>query len=67
VQELETFAHLTRRQDADFFAAIPPRAAVFLIEPRAELSGAQPYLLRTANLRQRLMRLLGRRRAIQSG
>jgi excinuclease ABC subunit C len=32
---------------------------VFAVEPRAELTGAQPYLLRTANLRQRLARLLG--------
>ena len=29
------------------------------VEPRADLAGAKPYLLRTANLRQRLARLLG--------
>jgi len=45
--------------DREFFAALPARAAVFAIDPRAELTGAQPYLLRTANLRQRLARLLG--------
>ncbi len=45
--------------DREFFAAIPVRPAVFIVDPRAELTGAQPYLLRTANLRQRLARLLG--------
>jgi excinuclease ABC subunit C len=63
--------HLSRMQDLDpsadfdvtrgreFFAAMPTRPALFAVEPRAELTGAQPYLLRTANLRQRLIRLLG--------
>jgi excinuclease UvrABC nuclease subunit len=46
-------------RDEEFFAAIPVRAGVFLVEPRAELVGAQPYLLRTADLRRRLTRLLG--------
>jgi excinuclease ABC subunit C len=43
----------------EFFAAVPPRAGVCRVEPRAELAGAQPYLLRTADLRRRLTRLLG--------
>ena len=42
---------------ADFFRAMPERPAVCLIEPREET--ARPYLIRTANLRRRLGRLLG--------
>lgn len=41
----------------EFFAALPARAAVCLIESREEQ--AQPYLIRTADLRRRLQRLLG--------
>ncbi len=44
------------RED-DFFAALPPRPAVFVIEPRQE--GAQVFLSRTVDLRRRLQRLLG--------
>ena len=43
-------------RDEDFFAALPSRPAVVLIEPRQ--SGAEPYLLRTADLRRRIERLL---------
>ncbi len=43
-------------REEEFFAALPPRPAVVLIEPRH--AGAQPYLLRTADLRRRLERLL---------
>jgi len=43
----------------EFFSALPARAAVFALEPRADLPGAKSYLLRTANLRRRLERLLG--------
>ncbi|MBA3912925.1 MAG: excinuclease ABC subunit C [Acidobacteriales bacterium] len=41
--------------DADFFAAMPARAAVYVLygDP-----GAQPYASKTANLRRRMMRLL---------
>jgi excinuclease ABC subunit C len=42
-----------------FLAAVPPRAATVLVEPRAELVGARPLLLRTADLRRRLRLLLG--------
>ena len=38
---------------------MPPRRAVVLVEPRAELAGARPLLLRTADLRRRLRLLLG--------
>ena len=43
----------------EFFAGVPPRAAIVLIEPRADLAGARPLLLRTADLRRRLRLLLG--------
>jgi len=42
--------------DEEFFAALPARPAVFLVEPRH--LGAEPYLVRTADLRRRLERLL---------
>jgi len=46
------------RADDDFFAALPPKPAVCLIESRAE--NAEPLLIRTQDLRRRLQRLLGR-------
>jgi excinuclease ABC subunit C len=46
---------------AEFLAALPSKPAVLLIEPRAELPGARPVLLRTADLRRRLTLLLGPR------
>src|ERR1035437_6647875 len=57
--ELESIAEFSAARDAECFAALPTRPAVFLVEPREELAGAKPYLLRTANLRERLKRLLG--------
>ena len=45
------------RAEADFFPALPPRAAICLIEPREE--NAEPFLIRTQNLQRRLQRLLG--------
>src|SRR6266478_8494714 len=59
MQELDSSAEFDAARDREFFGALPARAAVFAIEARAELTGAKPYLLRTANLRQRLARLLG--------
>jgi excinuclease UvrABC nuclease subunit len=59
MQDLISTADFDATHDREFFTAIPARPAVFIVEPRAELTGAQPYLLRTANLRQRLARLLG--------
>ncbi len=44
-------------RDAEFFAALPPRPAVFLVELRD--ASAEPLLGRTADLRRRLQRLLG--------
>ena len=57
--ELDACAEFAPAHEAEFFARLPQRPAVFRIEPRAELPGAQPYLLRTANLRRRIERLLG--------
>jgi excinuclease ABC subunit C len=43
-------------REEDFFAALPARPAVFVIEPKQE--GGQVFLSRTADLRRRLERLL---------
>jgi excinuclease ABC subunit C len=59
MQELDSVAEFDPIYDREFFAALPVRPAVFSVEPCAELTGAKPYLLRSANLRQRLVRLLG--------
>jgi excinuclease ABC subunit C len=59
MQELDSHAEFDALRDREFFAAVPARPAVFVVEPREELAGAKTYLLRTANLRQRLTRLLG--------
>ena len=59
MQELDSSAQFDAARDSNFFAALPARPAVFVVEPRAELAGAKPHLLRTANLRRRLLRLLG--------
>jgi len=45
------------RAEEDFFPAIPAKPAVCLIESRAE--NAEPFLIRTQDLRRRLQRLLG--------
>jgi excinuclease ABC subunit C len=51
---LEFFADF----DADFFAALPARPGIFLLEMRE--AGAQPYLARTADIRRAAERLLSR-------
>jgi excinuclease UvrABC nuclease subunit len=43
--------------DEEFFAALPASPAVFVL--RANVSGGEPYVSKTANLRRRLGRLLG--------
>jgi excinuclease ABC subunit C len=45
------------RADQDFFPALPRKPAVCLIESRTE--NAEPFLIRTQDLRRRLQRLLG--------
>src|SRR6202140_2379255 len=59
MQGLDSSAEFDATREREFFAALPARPAVFAVDPRAELAGAQPYLLRTTNLRQRLAKLLG--------
>jgi excinuclease ABC subunit C len=44
-------------RDADLFAAVPAAPAVFLL--RASDPQSEPYVSKTANLRRRLIRLLG--------
>ncbi len=53
---LECSLPVRLEREQEFFAALPARAAVFLLEPSA--AGAQPYLGKTANLRRRMERLL---------
>ena len=55
--ELDCGLDLIAAPDPVFFAGLPPRPAVCLIEPRDP--AAQPYLIRTQDLRSRLQRLLG--------
>ncbi len=57
VLELDCGQDFDRTRDEDFFTALPPRPAVCLIETRAE--NAEPFLIRTQDLRRRLQRLLG--------
>lgn len=45
-----------RSRDQEFFAALPARPGVFLLQPVVE--GAQPYVARTADLRRAAERLL---------
>ena len=55
--ELDCGLAFDAAQAEDFFAALPPRPAVCLIELRDEK--AEPMLVRTQDLRRRLQRLLG--------
>jgi excinuclease ABC subunit C len=57
VLELDSGLEFAPDRDAEFFSLLPTRPAVCLISSCAE--GAEPYLIRTADLRQRLQRLLG--------
>ena len=55
--ELDTALAFQAEQDAEFYSLLPARPAVCLIEPKVE--NAEPYLIRTADLRRRMQRLLG--------
>jgi excinuclease ABC subunit C len=57
VLELDSGLEFSPDQDAEFFALLPAKPAVCLIASREET--AEPYLIRTADLRRRLLRLLG--------
>jgi excinuclease ABC subunit C len=57
VLQLDCGLEFDAGQAEEFFAALPPLPAVCLIQPREEK--AEPFLIRTQNLRRRLQRLLG--------
>jgi excinuclease ABC subunit C len=57
VLELNAGLEFHPDRDADFFSLLPERQAVCLILSRDP--AAEPYMIRTADLRQRLQRLLG--------
>ncbi len=55
--ELDAGLEFHPEQDAEFFSLLPAEPAVCLISSRQD--AAEPYLIRTADLRRRLQRLLG--------
>ncbi|HET7108293.1 MAG TPA: hypothetical protein VFI38_15880 [Candidatus Acidoferrum sp.] len=55
--ELDAGLEFNADDDENFFVLLPERPAVCLIEANEEK--AEPHLIRTANLRRRLQRLLG--------
>jgi excinuclease UvrABC nuclease subunit len=57
VLELDAELEFNPENDEEFFFLLPEQPAVCLIEGREEK--AEPHLIRTANLRRRLQRLLG--------
>jgi excinuclease ABC subunit C len=57
VLEFDCGLEFNPSNDAVFFSALPPFAAICLIEPRDPK--AEPYLIKTQDLRRRLQRLLG--------
>jgi len=57
VLEFDSCLEFTSSNDADFFAVLPPFPAICLIESHED--SAEPYLIRTQDLRRRLQRLLG--------
>jgi excinuclease ABC subunit C len=57
VLQLDSGLEFTPDRDAEFFALLPAKPAVCLIYSREQ--EAEPYLIRTADLRRRLQRLLG--------
>jgi len=57
VLELDRGLEFDPARGGDFFGYLPAHPAVCLIEPRKE--NAEPYLIRTADLKLRLQRLLG--------
>jgi excinuclease ABC subunit C len=57
VLELDSGLEFDLAHDPDFFPLLPAAPAVCLIE--SKLENAEPYLIRTADLRRRLQRLLG--------
>ena len=54
---LTTRLQFSLEQDSEFFDQIPAKPAVFLL--RGDDAASEPYVSKTANLRRRLIRLLG--------
>jgi excinuclease ABC subunit C len=59
VLDLDCGQNFDASHDEDFFAALPPRPAVCLLQFHAENENAEPMLIRTQDLRRRMQRLLG--------
>jgi excinuclease ABC subunit C len=57
VLELDSGLEFNPASDAEFFSLLPAKPGVCLIS--AHQTNAEPYLIRTADLRRRLQRLLG--------
>jgi len=57
VLELDCGIDFDPSRDEEFLLALPPRPAVCLIEPKQ--TSAEPFFIRTQDLRRRLQRLLG--------
>lgn len=57
VLELDSGLEFTPEHDAEFYSLLPAKPAVCLITPLEQ--AAEPFLIRTADLRRRLQRLLG--------
>jgi len=57
VLEFDSGLEFTPEHDAEFFSLLPAKPAVCLIASQEQ--AAEPYLIRTADLRRRLQRLLG--------
>jgi excinuclease ABC subunit C len=57
VLQLDASLEFSPDRDEEFFSLLPAKPAVCLIASRE--SSAEPYLIRTADLRRRLQRLLG--------
>ena len=55
--EFDAGLEFSAQRDEEFFSSLPAKPAVCLIQSRE--SSAEPYLIRTADLRRRLQRLLG--------
>ena len=59
MQELDSTADFDAAHDGELFSALPGAARGVRRRAARGIMGAKPHLLRTANLRQRLARLLG--------
>jgi len=57
VLEFDSGLEFDSFRDADFFSALPPFPVICLIQSHQE--SAEPYLIKTQDLRRRLQRLLG--------